>query len=227
MRALLIGEAHQDLARIGRTLTNHGWQTEQQRWLEPEHIPTGTQSLDLIVISVILVDTALKGLLQKVRLAGCDAIIIVLGEFSAEERIRALNAGADEFLCRESPGDMLLSRVMAFLRLRSGRFKSHYHVGDLHLDLIKRQVSRAGNDIALSQREFQLLLVLAQHAGQTVSRSFLIEQLWGQAHCPDDNTLDAYISRLRRKLDGPFAEKLVATVRGVGYQLVSDQKLAL
>lgn len=221
MRALLIGEAHQDLVRVGRTLTDHGWQADQQRWLEREQIRHRALSLDLIVVGVTLVDDSLQELLQQIRLASCDAIVIVLGEFSVEERIRALNAGADEFLRRESPGSMLLSRVLALLRLRSGRFRSHYQVGDLHLDLIHRQVNRAGRELALSQREFQLLVMLAQYAGKTVSRSFLIEQLWGQGQGLDDNTLDTYVSRLRRKLDGPFEEKLVVTVRGVGYRLTA------
>lgn len=221
MRALLIGEAHQDLARVGRTLNDHGWHADQQRWLERDQIPTSVLSLDLIVVGVTLVDDSLRELLQQTRLAGCDAVVIVLGEFSVEERINALNAGADEFLRRESPGSMILSRILALLRLRSGRFKSHYHLGDLHLDLIHRQVNRAGQEIALSQREFQLLVMLAQYAGKPVSRSFLIEQLWGQSQGPDDNTLDTYVSRLRRKLDGPFDGKMVLTVRGVGYRLIT------
>lgn len=221
VRALLIGETSRDLARVGRTLADHGWQVEQERWLDPDQIPAIARSLDLIVAGVTLVDEGLGELLQQIRQAGCDAIVIVLGEFSVEERIRALNAGADEFLRRESPGAMLLGRVLALLRLRSGRFKSHFQLGDLQLDLIHRQVNRAGREISLSKREFQLLVLLAQHAGQTVSRSLLIEQLWGQSQGPDDNTLDTYVSRLRRKLDGPFSEKLVATVRGVGYRLVA------
>lgn len=219
MRALLIGEAHQDLARVGRTLADHGWHAEQRRWLARDQISTSMLSLDLIIVGVSLVDDSLRELLRQIRLAGCDAILFVLGEFSVEERIHALNAGADEFLRRESPGSMILSRVLAMLRLRSGRFKSHYHLGDLHLDLIHRQVTREGQEIALSQREFQLLVMLAQYAGKSVSRSFLLEQLWGPG--PDDNTLDTYVSRLRRKLDGPFDKKMVLTVRGVGYRLVA------
>lgn len=148
---------------------------------------------------------------------------MVLGEFSVEERIRALDMGADEFLRRESSSALVLSRALALLRLRSERFQPSYQIADLTVDLLHRRVSRCGRELALSQREFQLLVLLAQHAGRTLSRSDLIEHLWGQALSAEDNALDVHVSRLRRKLDGPFAQKLIRTVRGVGYRLSAPE----
>lgn len=219
MRALLIDESGAELARFARTLTDHAWQVIHQRWPMHEALMQLPTSVDMVLIAVAFVDNRLHDFLQFLRKRGDDAIIIVLGEFSVDDRIRALNFGADEFLRRESPGSLLLSRALALLRLRSNRFKPQYEVGDLQIDLIHRRVSRAGSEIVLSHREFQLLVLLAQHTGQTLSRSFLLEQLWGQEQAADDNTLDAYVSRLRRKLDVPFRSRLVSTIRGVGYRL--------
>ncbi|WP_143269363.1 response regulator transcription factor [Mangrovitalea sediminis] len=221
MRALLIDEGGAELARFGRVLSDHAWQVSHRRWPTPEEFALLPTTVDMVLIAIAVVDQRLHDCLSLFRQRGDDAVIIVLGEFSVEDRIKALNFGADDFLRRESPGELLLSRALALLRLRSNRFKPHYEIGDLQLDLIHRRVNRSGTEILLSHREFQLLVLLAQHAGQTLSRSFMIEHLWGQDQAADDNTLDAYVSRLRRKLDAPFETRLVSTVRGVGYRLAA------
>lgn len=223
MRALLIDASGAELARFSRTLADHAWQVAHQRWPTPQELAQLPSSVDMVLIAVTYVDNRLHDFLTFLRKRGDDAIIIVLGEFSVDDRIRALNFGADDFLRRESPGPLLLSRALALLRLRSNRFKPQYDIGDLRIDLIHRRVHRSGTEIVLSHREFQLLVLLAQYAGQTLSRTFLLEQLWGQEQTADDNTLDAYVSRLRRKLDVPFKARLVSTIRGVGYRLAAPE----
>lgn len=220
MRALLIGGQNTDLTRFGRGLEDHGWHVSTTDW--PGDVAgeaSGTAPYDMVMIHVVAVDAALHALLDAIREYNDETVIVVLGEFSVDERTRALNFGADDFLGRDAPTTLLLSRALALLRLRTKHFQSSYLIGDLAIDLLHRQVIRSGHEIALSQREFQLLVLLARHAGQTLSRSDIIEQLWGQAQTADDNALDAHVSRLRRKLDKPFNHKLISTVRGVGFRL--------
>lgn len=223
MKALLVGEQCADLIRIGRVLEGHGWQVETKEWMKCRLQGPPDGACDLVVAEVLTVDAGLQSLLENVRVRCEDTVIMVLGEFSVEERIRALDMGADEFLRRESSSALVLSRALALLRLRSERFQPSYQIADLTVDLLHRRVSRCGRELALSQREFQLLVLLAQHAGRTLSRSDLIEHLWGQALSAEDNALDVHVSRLRRKLDGPFAQKLIRTVRGVGYRLSAPE----
>lgn len=217
MKALLIGEPKHDLARIGRVLEGHGWHVGTIDWLNDDDVPA--TFVDVLVIGVMRVDRRLPALLKRLRERGNRAAILVLGPLSIDERTRALESGADEFLQREIPGSVLLNRILALLRLRSESFQATYQLGELTVDVLHRRASRCGRELALSQREFQLLALLAQHAGHTLSRGDIIERLWGLAQTADDNTLDAHVSRLRRKLDAPFPRKLIHTVRGVGYRL--------
>lgn len=225
MKALLLGEQTTDLIRVGRVLEDHGWQVEMSDWTMCQLENRAEGACELVVAEVVTVDAQLQTLLEKIRVHCEDTVAMVLGEFSVEERIRALNMGADEFLRREASGALVLGRALALLRLRSERFQASYRIGDLTVDLLQRRVSRCGRELTLSQREFQLLVLLTQHAGRTLSRSDLIEQLWGQGSSADDNALDVHVSRLRRKLDGPFANKLICTVRGVGYRLSTAEAL--
>lgn len=221
MRALLIGEHDTDLLRFWRGLEDHGWQVGTAAGMEYLGIGSTTAPYDMVIMAVDAVESKLQILLDAIREHSDETVIMVLGEFSVDERRRALNLGADDFLGRDTPATLLLSRVLALLRLRAKHFQSSYLIGDLAIDLLHRQVIRSGREITLSQREFQLLVLLARHAGQTLSRSEIIEQLWGQAQSADDNVLDAHVSRLRRKLDKPFERHMICTVRGVGFRLAS------
>ena len=228
MRALLIDQRSADIARFGRGLEDHGWRVTTIAM--PDDVADDairTATYDMVMIDVVAIDAELHALLEVIRAHNDEAVVMVLGEFSVDERSRALNLGADGFLGRDTPITLLLGRALALLRLRAKHFQSSYLIGDLAIDLLHRQVVRSGHEIALSQREFQLLVLLARHAGQTLSRSDIIEQLWGKIQTADDNALDAHVSRLRRKLDKPFGGKMIRTVRGVGFRLaIPEQPLA-
>ena len=117
----------------------------------------------------------------------------------------------------------LLARIDALAR-RAGteREVARLTEGDLELDLLKREASRAGQSLALQPREFELLEYLLRHAGQVVTRSMLLEQVWGIAFDPQTNVVDVHISRLRQKVDRGFPTPLLHTVRGRGYRLSTD-----
>jgi len=113
--------------------------------------------------------------------------------------------------------DTLFSRLAALLGLNTV-----YRFGDLTIDVGRRRVQRGGRDMLLSQREFQFLLILAQDSGSILPRSALIDRLWRDEQSVGDNAVDALASRLRRRIDGPFGDKLIHTVRGVGYCLMAS-----
>jgi two-component system copper resistance phosphate regulon response regulator CusR len=113
--------------------------------------------------------------------------------------------------------DSLIGRLAALLG-----HSNLYHFGDLTIDVGRRRVQRGGRDMLLSQREFQFLLILAQEQGSVLPRSTLIDRWWRDDDQVGDNAVDALASRLRRRIDGPFGDKLIHTVRGVGYCLMAS-----
>jgi two-component system copper resistance phosphate regulon response regulator CusR len=218
MRCLLIGRPSSPFHRIERLLMNFGWQVTVY---EPDQTLSWTED-DIFTCDVAIMDGAgddLNGRLHRVRGIASNPIIFILGEFSVEERTRALTAGADDFLHWAVSGELLMSRLHALLRLRSNLFQSFYRLGNLEVDVEHRRVRWAGEEIAVSQREFQILTLLAQNANTTITRSELLERVWKNDAMTEMNALDVHISRLRRKLINITRFRFIETIRGVGYRL--------
>jgi DNA-binding response OmpR family regulator len=218
MRCLLIGFLSAPLLRIERLLGNFGWQVTAY---EPDqarlHIKDELFTCDAVIMEGAGID--LNDWLRSIRELADNPVVFILGEFSIEERTRALAAGADDFLHWAVSGELLLSRLHALLRLHSNLFKSFYRLGNLEVDVEHRRVRWAGEEITISQREFQILSLLAQNANTTITRSELLERVWKHDTLTEMNALDVHISRLRRKLQNMTQFKLIETVRGVGYRL--------
>ena len=141
-----------------------------------------------------------------------------LGEIA--DRVTGLKAGGDDYLVKPYALAELLARVEALARRReTGSVQTLLRVGDLEMDLIGRQVRRAGQEIDLQPREFQLLEFLMRHAGQSVTRTMLLEKVWEYHFDPQTNVIDVHISRLRGKIDKGFDRAMLQTVRGAGYRL--------
>ena len=141
-----------------------------------------------------------------------------LGEIS--DRVDGLKAGGDDYLVKPYALAELLARVEALARRReTGSVQTVLKVGDLEMDLIGREVRRAGKEIDLQPREFQLLEFLMRHAGQSVTRTMLLEKVWEYHFDPQTNVIDVHISRLRGKIDKGFDRAMLQTVRGAGYRL--------
>jgi two-component system OmpR family response regulator len=141
-----------------------------------------------------------------------------LGE--VDDRIAGLQAGGDDYLVKPYAFGELIARIEALARRRdTGAVVTILKVGDLEMNLLTRNVSRAGTDIDLQPREFQLLEYLMRHAGQSVTRTMLLEKVWEYHFDPQTNVIDVHISRLRSKLDKGFARQMLQTVRGAGYRL--------
>jgi two-component system, OmpR family, response regulator len=136
-----------------------------------------------------------------------------------EDRVRGLNAGADDFVAKLFEVADLAARIRAVVRRGNRAGRAVLPVNDLELDRITHGAQRQGREIDLSPKEFSLLELLMRHAGQPVSRSVIVEQVW-KLNCDTmTNVVDAYINNLRRKVDVGFELALIRTVRGVGYQI--------
>lgn len=141
-----------------------------------------------------------------------------LGEIN--DRVAGLNAGGDDYLVKPYALAELLARVEALARRREmDAVQTVLKVGDLEMDLIAREVRRAGVEIDLQPREFQLLEFLMRHGGQSVTRTMLLEKVWEYHFDPQTNVIDVHISRLRSKIDKGFDKPMLQTVRGAGYRL--------
>ena len=128
--------------------------------------------------------------------------------------------GADDYLVKPYAFAELIARVEALSRRReTGSVLTQLRVGDLEMDLIARRVHRAGQEIDLQPREFQLLEFLMRHAGQAVTRTMLLEKVWEYHFDPQTNVIDVHISRLRSKIDKGFEHPMLETIRGAGYRL--------
>jgi two-component system OmpR family response regulator len=141
-----------------------------------------------------------------------------LGEVG--DRVTGLQAGGDDYLVKPYAFAELIARVEALARRReTGSVATVLKVGDLEMDLIGRTVHRQGREIDLQPREFQLLEFMMRHAGQSVTRTMLLEKVWEYHFDPQTNVIDVHISRLRSKIDKGFDRPMLQTVRGAGYRL--------
>jgi two-component system OmpR family response regulator len=138
--------------------------------------------------------------------------------------VRGLRSGGDDYLVKPFAFSELLARVEALSRRRGGAaVETLLREDDLELDVLSRTVRRAGKPIQLQPREFALLEYLMRHAGQVVTRTMLLEHVWGYHFDPQTNVTDVHISRLRQKIDRDFDRPLLHTVRGAGYSLRASE----
>jgi len=141
-----------------------------------------------------------------------------LGEVG--DRVDGLQAGGDDYLVKPYAFPELIARIEALARRRdTGSVQTLLKVGELEMDLIARTVHRSGKEIDLQPREFQLLEFMMRHAGQSVTRTMLLEKVWHYHFDPQTNVIDVHISRLRSKIDKGFDRPMLQTVRGAGYRL--------
>jgi len=145
-------------------------------------------------------------------------ILSALGQ--VDDRVKGLRAGGDDYLPKPYSFSELLARVEVLARRRGSRSEETVlRVGDLELDRLSHQVRRGNEEIVLQPREFRLLEYLMQHAGQVVTRTMLLENVWDYHFDPQTNVIDVHISRLRSKIDKNFSQPLLHTVRGAGYMI--------
>jgi two-component system, OmpR family, response regulator MprA len=151
-------------------------------------------------------------------------VVILTARDAVSDRVRGLDAGADDYVIKPFSLDELLARVRSTLRRASLRDQGHLlRAGDVVLDTAARTVTRAGEPVGLTRREFDLLECLLRHPGQVLDRATLLADVWGYDFLGGSNVVDVYVRYLRRKIERPGAPPLIDTVRGIGYALRPPQ----
>jgi two-component system OmpR family response regulator len=163
-------------------------------------------------------------IIEALRRTGNRTPILILSALDdVDERIRGLRAGGDDYLTKPFAFGELAARLDALLRrAQPAQATTALAVDDLRMDLLARKVTRGGRSIHLQPREFKLLEFLMRHAGQVVTRTMLLENVWDYHFDPQTNVIDVHISKLRQKIDGESERPLLRTVRGSGYMLSAD-----
>ncbi len=179
------------------------------------------QAYDVAIIDRMLPRMDGLTLVQTMRKEGNQTPVLFLSALGdIDDRVKGLKAGGDDYLPKPFAFVELLARVDALVRRHQPeQVQTKLVVGDLELDLLSRAAARAGQPIDLQPREFLLLEYLMRHAGQVVTRTMLLENVWDYHFDPQTNVIDVHISRLRAKIDKGFEEQLLHTVRGAGYCL--------
>ncbi len=178
-------------------------------------------SHDVIVLDVLLPGIDGFEVCRRLRAGRVDTPVLLLTALDAvEDRVRGLDAGADDYLPKPFAFQELLARLRALGRRRvQAREPDQLQTANLILDLRRRRAERAGKTIELSPKELALLEFLMRNEGRVVTRTQILDHVWGYDYSPDSNLVDVYITYLRRKVDRDHSRKLIRTVRGAGYAL--------
>ena len=219
MKVLYVEDDPEALSFVRRALEGRGF--------EVAVAATGREGLerafvdpfDAVILDVNLPDLSGFDVLRRLRSAGIDTPVLFLtAQGEVADRVAGLELGADDYLAKPFAFAELLARVQAVTRRRSPRPEPEpLAVGDLRLDPLAHRVERAGRRIDLAPKEFALLQYLMENAGHVVSRTMLIEKVWGFGFDSHTNVIDVHINRLRKKIDRGFDRPLIHTVKGVGY----------
>jgi DNA-binding response OmpR family regulator len=220
MRLLFAEDDRQLRATVSRGLKEAGYTVD--------HATTGAQALslassahyDAIVLDILLPSRDGIAVCRAIRDQGNRVPILMLTALDAvEQRIRGLDAGADDYLTKPFAFGELLARLRALIRRNADEMGDELRVADLVIDTQGHRVRRNKRDISLSGKEYAFLLLLARNAGRVVNRNELLAQLWDETQLASQNIIDVYASRLRRKIDEGEDVALFRTLRGIGYML--------
>jgi len=178
---------------------------------------------DLLILDCMLPDGDGRQLCRDLRAGGnATPILLLTAKTATADKVMGLDSGADDYLTKPFAFNELLARVRALGRRRNQPMLLSLSVQDLQIDPLSHRVTRAGENIALTPNEFKVLEMLLRNAGNVVTRTDLLEQVWGMNFDPGSNIVDVVIKVLRDKVDRPFETKLIRTVRGVGYTIGVD-----
>ena len=178
-------------------------------------------SYDVLIVDRMVPDVDGLAALKALRITGVTTPTIFLTAMDGvEDRVEGLEAGADDYLVKPFAMSELIARIGALARRpHLAQAETRIRVGDLEIDLLKRNATRSGQPIELQPQEFKLLEYLMRHAGQIVTRTMLLENVWSFHFDPQTNIIEGHVSRLRAKIDRGFGSELIKTVRGAGYMI--------
>jgi two-component system copper resistance phosphate regulon response regulator CusR len=220
MRVLIIEDQARTAGELRSGLVNAGFEAVVATTVE-EALPLAQSGVfDALVVDIMLPGRSGLDLVETLRGAGHPVPIIILSaKGNLEDRLRGLEAGADDYLAKPYSILEVVARLRTITRRAQPVVAAPVQVADLVWDPARRSVARGGRRIELTPKEYALMVLLLEHAGRVVPRSQLVKAVWGIEGAVDANAVDVQILRLRRKVDDPFPVKLIHTLRGVGLVL--------
>jgi two-component system copper resistance phosphate regulon response regulator CusR len=222
MRLLLVEDEVEIQGFLQRSLTEAGYQVEAAGDARTAERMTSDSVHDVLVVDLGLPDEDGLSLILRLRQLGLRAPVLILSaRRSVDDRVRGLEQGGDDYLTKPFALAELLARLRNLVKRNSSSVAeaTRLRVLDLELDLLRREASRSGEILNLTPQEFVLLEYLCRNAGRVVTRSMILDEVWGMRIQPDTNVVEVHIYRLRGKVDTDGRRPLIRTLRGVGYVL--------
>ncbi len=220
MHILIVEDDKKTAAYLRKGLSENGFVVDVAYQGEDGLHLAQTGNHDLIILDVMLPEQDGWSVITQIRRSGKQTPVLFLtARDSVQDRVKGLKLGADDYLVKPFAFSELLARVHSILRRRPTLQSEILRIADLEIDLVRHKATRDAKRLDLTHKEFALLSLLARHKGEVLSRTLIAEQVWDMNFDSDTNVVDVAIRRLRRKVDDPFNQKLIRTVRGVGYVL--------
>ncbi len=221
MRILIIEDDVEAAEAMVRGLSDNGYDCTHAADGELGLAAAQNRDFDVLIVDRMMPKLNGVQVVETLRREGDATPVLFLSALGeVGDRVDGLKAGADDYLVKPYAFPELIARVEALSRRReTGAVATTLKVGDLEMNLIARTVHRGETEIDLQPREFQLLEFMMRHAGQSVTRTMLLEKVWEYHFDPQTNVIDVHISRLRSKIDKGFERQMLQTVRGAGYRL--------
>jgi DNA-binding response OmpR family regulator len=219
-RILVVEDERKVLRSLRRGLEAEGYEVLTAATGEEGYRLAAGQPFDCLVLDLLLPGRDGLQVLADLRAGGHTLPVLILTARDAvEDRVAGLDAGAEDYLVKPFAFAELLARLRALLRRGRSERETVLRAGDLEVDLLQRRATRAGDEVPLTQREFEVLAYLVRHKNQVVTRAMLGRDVWKEPNHALTNVIDVYITLLRRKLERPGQRPLIHTLRGVGYSL--------
>ncbi len=223
MHVLIVEDEEKIAAFLRRGLAENGFVVDVAQDGEQGLEYALARKMDLIILDVALPKRDGWSLIAELRKAEIHTPVLFLtARDSVPDRVKGFDLGADDYLIKPFHFSELLARVRSLLRRSPERREETITVGDLEIDPRRHKVTRGGTTLSLTPKEFSLLLFLASSAGDIVSRTEIVEQVWDINFDTGTNVVDVMMRRLRAKVDDPFETKMIHTIRGVGYVLRTE-----
>ena len=220
MRVLVVEDEPKVASAMGRGLRKHGYAVDISADGVDALSMATEYDYDAIVLDLMIPGIDGVGVCTELRARGRWAPVLMLtARGSVQDRIRGLDAGADDYLVKPFSFGELLARLRALIRGRAGERPAVLQAADIVVDPARHLVKRDGSEVELSPREFALLEFLIHRAGEVVTRTEILEHVWDYGYNGVSNVVNVYVGHLRKKLEVPFGRPLIRTVRGVGYVL--------
>jgi len=221
MRLLLVEDDLKIASFVVRGLKEAGFAVDHAQDGEEGLYMALTEPYDATIIDIMLPKLDGLSLIEELRRKKINTPVIILSaKRSIDDRVKGLQTGSDDYLTKPFAFSELLARIQALIRRASRTSEpTALSAGDLSLDLLTREVTRTGTKIELQPHEFTLLEYLMRNAGRVVSKTMILEHVWDYNFDPQTNVVDVLVCRLRNKVDRDFGNKMIHTIRGVGYVL--------